>query len=220
MSDAQAFIQAELAESAAVYQAALADERLHGALAMAAGLIEKAVRDGRQVYWAGNGGSAADAQHLAAELLGRMNYDRPAMTSVALTTNTSTLTAIANDYGYENVFSRQMDGLGKPGDVFIGISTSGTSANIVRAMEVCKAKGVVNIGFCGQHTAAFAPLCDVVIAAPSKRTPFIQQVHILAGHIICGLVELAMYPAHAPAKTAGAMENLMLGKPIQGKAKA
>lgn len=196
------FIRAEFEESLATYTAALNDTALHAAIQQCATLIQTALQNGHHIFWAGNGGSAADAQHLAAELLGRMNYDRPPLSSVALTTNTSTLTAIANDYGYENVFSRQMEGLGKPGDIFIGISTSGTSKNIIKAFEVCKAKGVTTIGLCGNKTETFAKYCDCIIAAPSARTPKIQEVHILAGHIICGLVERALYPQHAPKSQA------------------
>lgn len=188
------FIRREIEESVATYKAALEDAALQEAIGRAAEVMTAALQGGKNVFWAGNGGSAADAQHLAAELQGRMNYDRPALSSVALTTNTSTLTAIGNDYGYENVFSRQLVGLGKSGDVFVGFSTSGTSKNIIKAFEVARAQGVVTIGFCGSKTDVFASLCDVVVAAPSARTPKIQEIHIMAGHIVAGLVERAMYP--------------------------
>lgn len=200
MSDTHSFIRSELADSVDVYQAALGDTKLHDSLAKVADIIEHALRNGHHVFWAGNGGSAADAQHLAAELLGKMNYTRPALSSVALTTNSSTLTAIGNDFGFDHVFSRQMDGLAHTGDVFVGISTSGTSVNIIKAMEIAKAKGCTVIGMCGQNTKGFEPYCDVIIAAPSSRTPLIQQVHILAGHIVCGLVELAIFPEMAPSR--------------------
>lgn len=190
----KSFLQSEFTEATATYQAAFNDETLHTAILKASTLIEEALRAGHHIFWAGNGGSAADAQHLAAELLGRMNYDRPPLSSIALTTNTSTVTAIANDYGYENIFSRQLAGMAKKGDIFIGISTSGTSKNIIKAFEVCKAQGILNIGLCGSNTEAFSKLCDVVITAPSTRTPRIQEIHILAGHTICGLVERAIYP--------------------------
>jgi D-sedoheptulose 7-phosphate isomerase len=142
---------------------------------------------------AGNGGSAGDAQHIAGEFLSRLNFDRAPLPAIALTTDTSVLTAIGNDYGYEWVFERQVRGLGNPGDLFIGISTSGRSPNVLRALETARAKGLSTIGFCGEDPRDMEPLCDLAIRAPSSDTPLIQQVHIVAAHIVCGEAERLLF---------------------------
>jgi len=152
-----------------------------------------AIGDGRKLLLAGNGGSAADAQHLAGEIVSRMNYDRAPAAALALTTDTSVLTAIGNDYGYERVFERQILGLGRPGDVFIAISTSGRSPNILRAIDAAKEQGIVTVGFTGRTGGAMPSRCDLCLRAPSDSTPLIQQIHITAGHIICGLVEERLF---------------------------
>jgi D-sedoheptulose 7-phosphate isomerase len=156
--------------------------------------ITAALKAGNKVLLAGNGGSAADAQHLAGELLSRLNYDRAPLPAVALTTDSSVMTAIANDYGFEQVFERQVLGLGRPGDVFIGLSTSGRSKNILRAIAAARASGVTAIGFTGRSGGDMAAACDLCLRAPSDATPLVQQIHITAGHIICGLVEEALFP--------------------------
>jgi D-sedoheptulose 7-phosphate isomerase len=153
-----------------------------------------AIGNGRKLLLAGNGGSAADAQHLAGEMLSRLNYDRPPAAALALTTDTSVLTAIGNDYGYDRLFERQIIGLGNAGDVFIAISTSGRSPNILRAIDAARQKQIVTIGFTGRTGGEMPPRCDLCLRVPSDSTPLIQQIHITAGHIICGLVEERLFP--------------------------
>jgi len=154
-----------------------------------ADLIIGAYKDGGKVLFCGNGGSAADAQHLAAELVGRFKKERRALPAMALHVNTSALTAIANDYSYNDVFVRQVEAFGMPRDVLIGISTSGKSENILRALALAKEKGLKTIGFTGMNVANMRLLCDVLLSVPSEDTPRIQEVHMVWGHIICGLVE-------------------------------
>ena len=152
-------------------------------------VITTAFQNGNSVYFAGNGGSAADAQHLAAEFSGRFYKDRKALPSEALHCNTSYLTAVANDYSYEVIYSRLIEGITKPGDVLVGISTSGNSGNIVKAFEMAKTKQVVTIGFTGDKGGKMKEISDYLINVPSNDTPRIQESHILVGHIICELVE-------------------------------
>jgi D-sedoheptulose 7-phosphate isomerase len=166
-------------------------------LATAAAIVDRLVETiaaGRKVLFAGNGGSAGDAQHLAGEFLSRLNYDRAPLPAIALTTDSSVLTAIGNDYGYERVFERQVLGLGVAGDVLIAISTSGRSPNILRAIEAGRSKGLVVVGFTGSTGGEMAARCDLCLYAPADTTPLIQQLHITAGHIICGLVEERLFP--------------------------
>jgi D-sedoheptulose 7-phosphate isomerase len=153
-----------------------------------------ALTAGGKVLLAGNGGSAADAQHLAGEFLSRLNYDRAPAAAIALTTDSSVLTAIGNDYGYDRVFERQVLGLGVPGDVLIAISTSGRSPNILRAIDAARSKGLVVVGFTGRGGGEMAAGCDLCLCAPADTTPLIQQLHITAGHIVCGLVEERLFP--------------------------
>jgi len=152
-----------------------------------------AIGNGRKLLLAGNGGSAADAQHLAAEMLSRLNYDRAPAAALALTTDTSVLTAIGNDYGYDRLFERQILGLGRPGDVFIAISTSGRSPNILRAIDAAREQRILTVGFTGRTGGEMPSRCDLCLRAPSDSTPLIQQIHITAGHIICGLVEERLF---------------------------
>ena len=154
--------------------------------------IAEALRKGNTVFLFGNGGSAADAQHIASELTGKFYLDRPPLPAIALTTNTSSLTAIANDYGFENVFARQLSGLVKKGSVVIGISTSGISPNVVLGIEEAKRLGAVTIAFTGQG-GKLKEVADYVLSIPSTDTPRIQEAHITAGHIICYLVEEALF---------------------------
>jgi D-sedoheptulose 7-phosphate isomerase len=153
-----------------------------------------ALNNGGKILFAGNGGSAADSQHLAGEFVSRFNYDRPGLAAFALTTDTSVLTAIGNDYGYDKLFSRQIEAVANEKDVFIGLSTSGTSPNILSALQAAKLKGLTVIGFCGLHTASFELHCDHFFSAPSDLTPKIQEMHIIVGHIICGLIESSIFP--------------------------
>ena len=142
---------------------------------------------------AGNGGSAADAQHIAAELVGRYGFDRPSIPSLALTTDTSNLTAIGNDYGYDKVFSRQLEGMGQKGDIFIGISTSGNSLNIINAFKSAKEKGITTVALVGRDGGEMAKLADMSIIVPSNSTPRIQESHILIGHILCDIIEQEIF---------------------------
>lgn len=160
-----------------------------------------ALRAGNKILFAGNGGSAADAQHLAAELVVRFVYNRPALAAIALTTDTSALTAISNDYSYEHLFSRQIEALGRKGDVFIGISTSGKSPNILRALEAARSLGMVTIGFTGQSAPLMTERCDFVLNIPATETAKIQECHIMIGHIVCALIEEKMFGEQCiPAK--------------------
>ena len=152
-----------------------------------------ALRQDNKILFAGNGGSAADAQHWAAELVSRFNYDRPGLAGVALTTDTSTLTAIGNDYGYEQVFARQVEAIGRKGDLLIVISTSGNSRNILRGIETANSLGIDVIGFTGRSGGAMADRCTVCLRIPSDETPKIQEGHELLGHLICGMIEREMF---------------------------
>ena len=153
----------------------------------------KSLSRGKTIFWAGNGGSASDAQHLAAELVGRFEKDRPAIASIALTTDTSILTAVGNDYGFESVFSRQIEALGRQGDVLVAISTSGNSPNIVKAAQAAKERGVVTIGLLGKTGGVLQDSVDHALVVPSNNTARIQEAHILIGHILCQLVEESLF---------------------------
>ena len=156
-------------------------------------LIITAFNNGNKVLFCGNGGSAADAQHLSAEFSGRFYQDRKPLPSEALHCNTSYLTAVANDYGYEQVYSRVVEGVGQKGDVLIGLSTSGNSTNITNALQTAKQLGMITVGFTGEGGGKMKALCDYLINVPSNDTPRIQEVHITVGHIICQLVEEGMF---------------------------
>lgn len=156
-------------------------------------LLTSSLRDGHKVLFCGNGGSAADAQHLAAELLGKFKMHRKALPSIALNVNTSVLTAIANDYEYDMVFERSVEGLGNPGDVLIGISTSGRSRNVIRAIEKAREMGLKTVAFVGSEPGPMGTASDICLTVPSKDTPRIQESHITVGHIVCGLVESALF---------------------------
>ena len=170
------------------------DAALLDAVERATSLCVEAVRTGHKIIFAGNGGSAADAQHLSAELVGKLAYDRPGLPSLALTTDTSAMTAIGNDYGYDFVFSRQIEAIGGAGDVFIGISTSGRSRNLVKAFEAARAKGIVTIGFTGSTGGDMRALSDLWLRVPSDETQKIQEAQIVLGHIVCGMIERTLFP--------------------------
>jgi D-sedoheptulose 7-phosphate isomerase len=172
---------------------AASDESFRAVIYKISDTITRAFRAGNKLLLAGNGGSAADAQHIAGEFLSRLNFDRNPLPAIALTTDTSVLTAIGNDYGFERAFERQVRGLGRAGDVFIAISTSGSSPNILAALKAARELGVVTVGFTGSREAAMTSLCDHCLAAPSPETPLIQQIHIVAAHAICGLVERDLF---------------------------
>ncbi|MBX3710103.1 MAG: D-sedoheptulose 7-phosphate isomerase [Gammaproteobacteria bacterium] len=171
------------------------DDALLHVIQSVADQCTQSLKQGKKILFAGNGGSAADSQHLAAELVSRLNYNRPGLAAIALTTDTSALTAIGNDYAFENIFSRQIESLGQSGDVFIGISTSGRSPNILKALEVARAKQMITVGMTGQHAPMMTERCDWVINIPSQETPKIQECHIMLGHIVCALIEDAMFGA-------------------------
>ena len=176
-------------ESIKVKQTLMGDAHLIAQIDTVVKVITTAFQNGNSVYFAGNGGSAADAQHLAAEFSGRFYKDRKALPSEALHCNTSYLTAVANGYSYEVIYARLIEGITKPGDVLVGISTSGNSGNIVKAFEMAKTKQVVTIGFTGDKGGKMKEISDYLINVPSNDTPRIQESHILVGHIICELVE-------------------------------
>jgi len=190
-------IDAYLARSIAVLDAATRDEDFKRALIDISDRIVESLRNGGKALFAGNGGSAGDAQHIAGEFVSRLNYDRAPLAGLALSTDTSVLTSIGNDYGYADVFSRQVLGLGRKGDVFVAISTSGNSRNILEAVEAARGIGVTTIGFTGKSGGKLAAAVDICLHAPSDWTPLIQQVHIVAAHLVCGLVEDAMFPEAA-----------------------
>jgi D-sedoheptulose 7-phosphate isomerase len=180
-------------------------------LAEAAEAVTAALEAGGTIYFCGNGGSAADAQHIACELSGRYLMDRPALAAVALTTNSSALTAIGNDFDFERVFSRQLEGLGTPGDVLVAISTSGRSQNVLAAVEAAHALGMTVIGMTGARGRRFAAGCDLALVTPSDSTPRIQEGHITLGHALCELVERALFPAR------GAVARKPRAKPARAR---
>lgn len=181
-------------ESISVKEAILSDETLLSAIETASSAIITAFRNGGKALFCGNGGSAADAQHLAAELSGRFYYDRPALEAEALHVNTSYLTAVGNDYGYDLVYSRILSASGKKGDVLIGLSTSGNSKNVIEAQKVAKEKGMYVISLTGVTGGKMKELSDCLINVPSELTPRIQESHIMIGHIICQIVEEELFP--------------------------
>jgi D-sedoheptulose 7-phosphate isomerase len=178
-----------IAASIAVKSKMLADRQIIEEMDTVSTRIVKAFRSGNRVYFCGNGGSAADAQHLAAEFSGRFYTDRDALPAEALHCNTSYLTAVANDYSYEAVYARLIKGIAHKGDVLIGLSTSGNSGNIIKAFEMARSKEVITVGFTGESGGKMKDLSDYLFNVPSKDTPRIQESHILIGHIICQLVE-------------------------------
>ncbi|MHB1897473.1 MAG: D-sedoheptulose-7-phosphate isomerase [Metallibacterium sp.] len=180
-------------KSLGVLQHMAQDAALRAQVADAVGLAVAALRTGNKLLFAGNGGSAADAQHWAGELVSRFYFDRPGLSAIALTTDTSILTAIGNDYGYDYVFARQIEALAHAGDVFFAISTSGNSKNILRAIEAARARGVRTIGFTGQSGGAMAEHCALCFKVPSDETPRIQEGHEFIGHLLCGLIEHEMF---------------------------
>lgn len=187
-------IRAHFARSLDALTRASADATLARAASAIADVIGAAMRAGGKVMIAGNGGSAADAQHIAAELVGRYRADRRPFAALALTTDTSALTSIANDYGFEHVFARQVRGLGRAGDVLVAISTSGRSPNIIAAIKAARAAAITVVGFTGAKGGEMAALCDHLLAVPSEETSIIQQLHIVAAHAICDAVERALSP--------------------------
>lgn len=187
------YIRGQIDETRRILETMLADEVLTATLGAAADVCVAAMKAGGKVLLAGNGGSAADAQHIAGEFVSRFAFDRPGLPAVALTVDTSIMTAIGNDYGFERLFSRQIEALGRKGDVLIAYSTSGKSPNILKGLEAAKARGLTTIGMTGNRKGPMNALCDIVLETPSSDTPKIQEGHLVMGHIICGLVENAMF---------------------------
>jgi len=187
-------IASELDEAARLFTLLVTDCTLVDMIEQVATVCVHALQQGNRIIFAGNGGSAADAQHLAAELVGRFYYERRALPSLALNTDTSMLTSIGNDYGFNHVFTRQLEANGRSGDVFIAMSTSGMSANIIHAIRHCKTAGVVSIGLSGGSGGEMGDLCDYCLIVPSESTPRIQEAHILIGHSICAEIERRMFP--------------------------
>lgn len=187
------YIINQINDSAATKKAIVENEALVNLLVEVAQVCVEVYRKGKKILIAGNGGSAADAQHFAAELVGRYGFDRPSLPSIALTTDTSNLTAIGNDYGYEYVFSRQLEGLGQEGDLFIGISTSGNSQNVINAFESAKHKGLTTVALVGRDGGKMAAIADYAIVVPSNATPRIQESHLLIEHMICDIIEKEIF---------------------------
>ncbi len=192
-------VQNSIRESIAVKQAMLADAAFLEKIAKAGQLLCESFQKGGKSLFCGNGGSAADAQHIAAELSGRFYLDRPPLYAEALHVNSSYVTAVANDYGYDAVFARMVQAAGKPGDVLVALSTSGNSQNILNAIEMGKSKGMLILGFTGATGGKMAAHCDVLLNVPSNDTPRIQEAHILLGHILCQYIEQTMFSPQTPA---------------------
>ncbi len=187
------FISETIQQSIKVKQAILADRAFIARIARVARAAERVYCSGHKIMLAGNGGSAADAQHLAGELVNRFRFDRPALAAISLSTDTSVLTCIANDSCYKNVYARQVQALGVKGDMFIGISTSGSSANIIKALEQCRKMKIITVGLTGKKSVRMERLCDYCFAVPSEDTPRIQEAHITIGHILCELIESNLF---------------------------
>ncbi len=187
------YIKEQIKKSYETKQAIYENEELLSKIEELVKLCVELYRGSSKTILAGNGGSAADAQHIAAELVGRYGFDRPSIPSLALTTDTSNLTAIGNDYGYDKVFSRQLEGMGQSGDIFIGISTSGNSANLINAFISAKAKGITTVALVGKDGGEMAKMADIALVVPSNSTPRIQESHILIGHILCDIIEKEIF---------------------------
>ena len=183
----------ELEEASQLFSIIASDHSLSTTIDRIADACVRALENGKRIIFAGNGGSAADAQHFAAELVGRFYRERRSLPAIALNTDTSMLTAIGNDYGFEHIFSRQLEGNGQDGDIFIGLSTSGCSENILHAIRYCRAAGIISVGLTGNGGGEMHQLCDHCIALPSSSTPRIQEGHTLIGHLICSEIERRLF---------------------------
>ena len=172
----------------------LNDTNIHTKIEKIIDLSVKAFRNDKKMLFCGNGGSASDAQHIAAELSGKFYVDRPPLNAEALHVNSSFITAVANDYGYDEIYSRMVQASGRAGDILVGISTSGNSTNVIKAIKKAKEIGIITIGFTGKKIGEMDSICDVIIKAPTNDTPRVQEIHILIGHIICEMIEEKMFP--------------------------
>jgi D-sedoheptulose 7-phosphate isomerase len=188
------FVDAYLEETLASMSAFRTQPRHRHVLMEMSEVIVTALRRERKLLVCGNGGSAGDAQHIAGEFISRLMYDRAPLAAIALTTDSSVITAIGNDYGFEHIFERQVLGLGQEGDVLLAISTSGTSPNVLRALAAARERNLVTLGFTGARGEAMGEACDLLLQAPSVTTAIIQQIHIVGAHILCALVETEMFP--------------------------
>ena len=182
-------VTTQLQHSIETLTAVRTDQAIADAVVQAGAAIARAMKNGNKLMVAGNGGSAADSQHIVAEFVSRLTRDRPALPAIALTTDTSILTAIGNDFSYDNVFERQIEAIGRPGDVFLGISTSGNARNLVKALEMCRRKEIITLGYLGNCGGAMAALCDYQVIVPSRVTMHIQESHLALEHILCLVVE-------------------------------
>jgi D-sedoheptulose 7-phosphate isomerase len=201
-------IKKEFTKSRQVFENILADEKLLKNIAEVADAATKVLQNNKKIMFCGNGGSAADSQHLAAELVSKLNYDRPGLCAIALTVDTSALTAIGNDYGYEKAFSRQVEAVGQAGDMLFVFTTSGRSKNIIEAVKSAKAKNIKTVGFLGRDGRDVGALVDYKLNIPADETPNIQEGHISSGHIICGIIEENIYGStHNPARKAKVKAN-------------
>ena len=189
----KSYIKREIEESIQAKQRLLEDSSVMDTILEATDVVIEAYKRGNKTLIAGNGGSAADAQHIAAEFVSRFAFDRPGIPSIALTTDSSILTAVGNDYGFDRVFARQIEANGVEGDIFIAISTSGNSTNILEAINSAKSKHITTIGLTGGDGGKMADICDITIKVPSSSTPRIQESHIMIGHIICAIVEEELF---------------------------
>jgi D-sedoheptulose 7-phosphate isomerase len=198
-SDAAGMFSGAIEEHLAVVLAMQAQTPVLAAIAQA---MTASLRAGGKILWCGNGGSAADSQHMAAEIVGRFKRERRGLASIALTTDASVLTSVANDYGFEAVFARQVEALGNAGDLLVGLSTSGNSRNVIAALEAGRAHGLVTVAFTGEGGGKIASLADHVFAAASRETARIQEAHALAGHLLCDWIELDCLHAEAAAHAA------------------
>ena len=188
-------IMKQIRESVEIKQLLLNNEIELSCIQDAAEICIKSLRNGNKIMLAGNGGSAADAQHIAGELVNRFGFDRPAIAALAISTDTSVTTSIANDSSYNFIFSRQVEAIGIKGDVLITLSTSGNSTNILEAIKSAAKKGITTIGFSGSKGGRMSELCNIIVKVPSESTPRIQEVHILIGHILCHIIETSLYSA-------------------------
>lgn len=193
MENMRDFIANQIKKSYEIKKAILEDEQIVENILQIGELLIDIYKKGNKLLIAGNGGSAADAQHIAGELVSKFYFDRPALPAIALTTDTSIITAIGNDYGYEKLFSRQIEANGVQGDAFLGISTSGNSKNIIEGIQTAKKKGLITFGLTGESGGEMKALCDYCICVPSSETPRIQEAHILVGHILCSMIEKMMF---------------------------
>lgn len=186
-------VEDELAASAVAVAAVHADVSYRERLVETAHLFVHRLSAGKTLLFAGNGGSAADAQHIAGELVSRFHFDRPGLAAIALSTDSSILTCIGNDYGFDRLFARQVEAIGRPGDVFVGISTSGNSPNILRAIESARERGLTVVGLGGRSGGKMGSMCDIFLGAPADTTPRIQECHLVSYHLLCALVESLMF---------------------------